>query len=87
LSGEPTTHPGVHPGDSEERSAGWAEEAVREAESHEDPELAQYALGGQTLSLEEQVLQRIDRQRRRKARIKESGSPSRTAPGARRRTR
>src|SRR5207237_156219 len=38
---------------------------------HEDPELGQYALGEQTLSLEEQVLARIDRQRRRKARIKE----------------
>src|SRR5207302_6969309 len=44
---------------------------VRDAASHEDPELAQYALGGATLSLEEQVLARIDRQRRRKAKIKE----------------
>jgi hydrogenase expression/formation protein HypE len=50
------------------RSADWAEAAVAEAEDHE---LAQYALGGKTLSAEEQVLQRIDRQRRRKARIKE----------------
>ena len=71
MSGERVTHPDLHVGDGEGRSAGWAEEAVREAESHEDPELAQYALGGQTLSLEEQVLARIDRQRRRKARIKE----------------
>ena len=68
MSGEQVTHP---PDTDVERSADWAEEAVREAESHEDPELAQYALGGATLSLEEQVLQRIDRQRRRKARIKE----------------
>jgi hydrogenase expression/formation protein HypE len=67
LSGEQVTHPG----DTDQRSADWAEEAVRDAASHEDPELAQYALGGQTLSLEEQVLARIDRQRRRKAKIKE----------------
>lgn len=50
------------------RSADWAEAAVQEAEDHE---LAQYELGGKTLSHEEQVLQRIDRQRRRKAKIKE----------------
>ena len=67
MSGEQV----IHPAGTEERSADWAEEAVAEAESHEDPELAQYALGGATLSLEEQVLARIDRQRRRKARIKE----------------
>jgi len=67
LSGEQVTHPP----DTDERSADWAEEAVAEAETHEDPELAQYALGGATLSLEEQVLARIDRQRRRKAKIKE----------------
>jgi hydrogenase expression/formation protein HypE len=71
LSGEQVTHPKLHVGDGDERSADWAEEAVRDAASHEDPELAQYALGGQTLSLEEQVLARIDRQRRRKAKIKE----------------
>src|SRR5437660_3231823 len=53
---------------TEERSADWAEAAVAEAEDHE---LAQYRLGGRTLSREEQVLARIDRQRRRKARIKE----------------
>ena len=51
-----------------ERSADWAEAAVAEAEDHE---LAQYQLGAKTLSQEEQVLARIDRQRRRKARIKE----------------
>jgi hydrogenase expression/formation protein HypE len=67
LSGEQV----IHPPETEGHSADWAEEAVREAESHEDHELAQYALGGATLSLEEQVLARIDRQRRRKARIKE----------------
>ena len=50
------------------RSADWAEAAVAEAEDHE---LAQYQVGGKTLSAQEQVLQRIDRQRRRKARIKE----------------
>jgi hydrogenase expression/formation protein HypE len=50
------------------RSADWAEAAVAEAEDHE---LAQYQMGGKTLSAQEQVLQRIDRQRRRKARIKE----------------
>jgi hydrogenase expression/formation protein HypE len=71
LSGEQVIHPDLHPGETGQRSADWAEEAVRDAASHEDHELAQYALGGQTLSLEEQVLQRIDRQRRRKARIKE----------------
>ena len=67
MSGEQV----IHPAGTEERSADWAEEAVAEAESHEDPELAQYGIGGPTLSLEEQVLARIDRQRRRKARIKE----------------
>src|SRR5207245_2396958 len=51
-----------------ERSADWAEAAGAEAEDHA---LAQYQLGGKTLSREEQVLARIDRQRRRKARIKE----------------
>ena len=75
MSGEQVVHPdlhvGVHAGDTDERSADWAEEAVADAASHEDHELAQYALGGQTLSLEEQVLARIDRQRRRKAKIKE----------------
>src|SRR2546427_4924057 len=55
-------------GGAGERSADWAEAAVAEAEDHE---LAQYQLGGTTLSREEQVLARIDRQRRRKARIKE----------------
>ena len=67
MSGEQV----IHPAGTEGRSADWAEEAVAEAESHEDPELAQYGIGGATLSLEEQVLARIDRQRRRKARIKE----------------
>jgi len=57
--------------EGDDRSADWAEAAVAEAAAEEDPELAQYAVGGPTLSLEEQVLQRIDRQRRRKSRIKE----------------
>ena len=56
MSGERVTHPDLHVGDGEGHSADWAEEAVAEAESHEDPELAQYGIGGQTLSLEEQVL-------------------------------
>lgn len=71
MSGESIRPADLLPSDTEERSADWAEEAVRDAASHEDHELAQYALGGPTLSLEEQVLQRIDRQRRRKAKIKE----------------
>jgi hydrogenase expression/formation protein HypE len=52
-------------GDTEERSADWAERAVRDAE------LAQQAPGTEHLSREQQVLERIDRARRRKARIKE----------------
>ncbi|HLI57540.1 MAG TPA: hypothetical protein VKY26_10990, partial [Actinomycetota bacterium] len=60
--------PGGSPGADTGRSADWAEAAVREAEDHE---LAQYELGAKTLSAEEQVLQRIDRQRRRKAKLKE----------------
>src|SRR2546421_2802402 len=56
------------PGDTGERSADWAEAAVAEAEDHE---LAQYQLGGKTLSQEEQVLQRIEAARQRKPRIKE----------------
>jgi hydrogenase expression/formation protein HypE len=55
--------------ETEQRSADWAEAAV--AEAAEDHELAQYQLGAATLTLEEQVLRRIDRQRRRKAKIKE----------------
>jgi len=52
-------------GDTEERSADWAERAVRDAE------LAQHEPGTEHLSREQQVLERIDRARRRKARIKE----------------
>jgi hydrogenase expression/formation protein HypE len=51
--------------ETEQRSADWAEQAVRDAE------LAQYEPGTQHLSKEQQVLERIDRARRRKARIKE----------------
>lgn len=54
---------------SEQRSADWAEEAVREHE--EFHELAPHQPGEEHLSREEQVLQRIDRARARKARIKE----------------
>ncbi|HEU5002189.1 MAG TPA: hydrogenase expression/formation protein HypE [Actinomycetota bacterium] len=58
-------------GEGSERSADWAEAAVAEAAAPEDHELAQYELGAKTLTQEEQVLQRIDRARRRKARLKE----------------
>jgi hydrogenase expression/formation protein HypE len=51
-----------------EGSAGWAEEALAQAE---DPELAQYPVGKEVLSKEQQVLDRIDRARRRRARLKE----------------
>ena len=66
---------------SEHRSAQWAEAAVREHESqavrdqagaqHEDPELAQYPSGRPHPSREQQVLERIDKARRRKPKIKE----------------
>jgi len=49
--------------------ATWAEEAVREA--IEDPELAQYPVGQEHLTKEQQVLQRIDKARQKKARVKE----------------
>ena len=49
--------------------AGWAEEAVREAV--EDAELAQYPVGQEHLTKEQQVLERIDRARQRKAKVKE----------------
>jgi hydrogenase expression/formation protein HypE len=52
-----------------EQSASWAEDALRE--HYEDAELAQYELGAKHLTKEEQVLQRIDRARARKARLKE----------------
>ena len=55
--------------------AGWAEEAV-----------AAHA-GAEHLTREEQVLERIARARARKARIRETGSPSPTVPAARPRTR
>jgi hydrogenase expression/formation protein HypE len=55
---------------TDETQAGWAEEAVREA-AVEDAELAQYEMGMEHLSREEQVLQRIDKARQRKARVKE----------------
>ena len=66
---------------TEQRSAQWAEAAVREHEEqaqrgragtqHEDPELAQYPSGRPHPSREQQVLERIDKARRRKPKIKE----------------
>jgi hydrogenase expression/formation protein HypE len=55
--------PHDHGAETEERSADWAEEALRRAEEVEHPP------GGPTR--EEEVLERIDRARRRRARIKE----------------
>ena len=49
-------------------SADWAEQALRDAE---DPELAQFELGSEVLSKEQQVLRRIDKARSRDAKIKE----------------
>jgi hydrogenase expression/formation protein HypE len=50
-------------------AANWAEQAVRDAEA--DPELAQYPVGQEHLTKEQQVLQRIERARQRKATVKE----------------
>jgi hydrogenase expression/formation protein HypE len=58
-----STHSGT------EERAGWAEAAVSEAVS--DPELAQYPVGQEHLSKEQQVLARIDKARQRPARVKE----------------
>lgn len=54
------------PGDAETVTAAWAEEALREHD-----ELAEVLPGTEHLSKEQQVLQRIDRARERKARLKE----------------
>lgn len=57
-----------------ELEADWAEAAVAEAlsgERHEDPELARHQVGAEHRSREQQVLDRIDRARRRKARVKD----------------
>ncbi len=58
---------------TEQRQANWAEQAVRDAENAEvhDPELAQYPSGVEHPSKEQQVLDRIERARSRKARVKE----------------
>jgi len=64
-AGRPVRHD--HGAETEERSAVWAEEALRAAEEVEPYEHDH----GHGLSREEQVLERIDRARRRKARIKE----------------
>lgn len=58
-----------HPADAEERSADWAEAAVREAEA--DEERARHATGEPHLTREQQVLARIDKARRRKPKVKE----------------
>jgi hydrogenase expression/formation protein HypE len=53
-----------------ERTAEWAEALVRE-HAVEDEELAQYPIGSEVLSKEQQVLARIEKARQRKAKIKE----------------
>jgi hydrogenase expression/formation protein HypE len=52
----------------EARSADWAERALREAE---DPALGHVHEGADPVSKEQQVLERIDRARRRRAKMKE----------------
>jgi hydrogenase expression/formation protein HypE len=52
----------------EARSADWAEQALREAE---DPALGHVHEGADPASREQQVLERIDRARRRRAKMKE----------------
>jgi hydrogenase expression/formation protein HypE len=59
--------PGITP--EQQTRANWAEEAVREA--IEDPELAQYPVGQEHLTKEQQVLARIDKARQKKVRVKE----------------
>jgi hydrogenase expression/formation protein HypE len=53
---------------AEERTADWAEAAVRE---HEDQERAGHRPGTEHLSREQQVLERIERARRRRPKVKE----------------
>lgn len=53
---------------SEERSAEWADRAIREAED-EEPE--RHEIGAEHLTKEEQVLRRIERARGRRAQIKD----------------
>jgi hydrogenase expression/formation protein HypE len=53
---------------TEERTADWAEAAIRE---HDEADLAAHEAGQEHLDREQQVLQRIERARRRKARVKE----------------
>ena len=69
TAGPSRNDPAAVPDQGAERSADWAEEALREHE--EFHELAPHAPGEEHLSQEQQVLQRIDRARARKARIKE----------------
>lgn len=56
---------------SEQRSAQWAEAAVAEHAEHEDHELAQYPSGREHPSREQQVLDRIEKARRRKPKVKD----------------
>jgi hydrogenase expression/formation protein HypE len=63
---------------AEERTAAWAEAAVREHDEHAEREREEAELAGSAgvpghdhLTREQQVLQRIERARRRKARVKE----------------
>jgi len=83
ISGTPRA-PGVTPdsdqqavisGDTPEpRGANWAEQAVRDAaalEDIDDPELPQYQIGKEHLTKEQQVLQRIDKARQRRPKVKE----------------
>ena len=53
---------------SQERTADWAEQAVRE---HEEQERAGHRPGSEHVSREQQVLDRIERARRRKPKVKE----------------
>jgi hydrogenase expression/formation protein HypE len=55
-------------GVAQERTADWAEAAVRE---HEEQERAAHRPGAEHLSREQQVLERIERARRRRPRVKE----------------
>jgi hydrogenase expression/formation protein HypE len=66
MTGTPRA-PDVTP--EQQVEANWAERAVREAEA--DHELAQYPIGQEHLTREQQVLQRIERARLRKSTVKE----------------
>jgi hydrogenase expression/formation protein HypE len=57
--------------DERVETADWAEAAVREHEALADAELAQYPVGQEHRSREQQVLDRIEKARRRKPKVKE----------------